>query len=61
MAIQTHLVGIEIEPFLAKLSQIFVGMTLYPWVEAARRPPVIAVALGDAMKYAPAMAGKFVL
>lgn len=36
--IHRHLVGIEIEPFLAKLSQFFVGMTLYPWVKAARRP-----------------------
>jgi adenine-specific DNA-methyltransferase len=57
--VRSHLVGIEIEPFLAKLSQFFVGMTLYPWVEAVRRPPAIAVALGDALKYAPPLAGKF--
>ena len=57
--IQTHLVGIEIEPFLAKLSQFFVGMTLYSWVETARRPPAIAVVIADAVKYASSMTGKF--
>ena len=57
--IHTHLVGIEIEPFLAKLSQFFVGMTLYPWVEVARRRPAITVVLGNAVKYSSLMAGKF--
>lgn len=57
--IETHLVGIEIEPFLAKFSQFFVGMTLYPWVQAAGRCPTIAVSVGDAMKCGPAMAGRF--
>lgn len=57
--IQTHLVGIEIEPFLAKLSRFFVGMTLYPWVKSAQRPPAIAVVIGDAVKYASTMTGKF--
>lgn len=57
--VHQHLVGIEIEPFLAKLSQLFVGMTLYPWIRAARRRPAIAVVLGDAMRLAPQFAGKF--
>ncbi len=57
--IEEHLVGIEIEPFLANLSKLFVGMTLYPWVKAAKRRPVITVILGDAMTYAPRLAGKF--
>ena len=56
---ETHLVGIEIEPLLARLSKFFVGMTLYPWVESARRPPIINVVVGDAMKHAPPLVGKF--
>lgn len=57
--IQTHLSGIEIEPFLAKLSQFFLGMTLYPWVEEARRRLAIPIVIGDAMKHALRFAGQF--
>jgi hypothetical protein len=57
--IEQHLVGIEIDPFLAQLSQFFVGLTLYPWVEAAGRPPKIAVTIGDALVNMVTMAGKF--
>jgi adenine-specific DNA-methyltransferase len=57
--IEQHLVGIEIDPFLARLSQFFVGVTLYPWVEATGRAPIIHVAVGDALTTTPPLAGKF--
>lgn len=57
--IETHLVGIEIEPFLAKLSRFFVSVNLYRWIEAAGYSPTIAVSLGDAMKRGATLAEKY--
>jgi len=47
--VETHLHGIEIEPFLAKLSATFVGMALYAWIAVARRLPRLRITVGDAM------------
>ena len=57
--IEQHVVGIEIDPFLARLSQFFLGVTLYPWVERARRSPTINVAVGNALTAMPPLAGMF--
>ncbi len=47
--VESHLHGIEIERFLAKLSVTFVGMALYPWIVAAGRLPKLRVIVGNAM------------
>lgn len=57
--VEQHLAGIEIEPFLARLSQLFVGMHLYRWIAAAGRQVTIAITVGDAMKHAQILAGQF--
>lgn len=57
--VQTHLTGIEIESFLAKLSRFFIGVTLYPWIEEARRVPVIRLLVGDALHHSTSLIGRF--
>lgn len=57
--VEQHLFGIEIEPFLARLSQFFVGMHLYRWIVAAERKPVIRITVGDAMKHTETLTGQF--
>jgi adenine-specific DNA-methyltransferase len=57
--IEKHLAGVEIDPFLARLSQFFVGAILYQWVEAAGRAPRIGIAVGNALNKAAPLLGKF--
>ena len=57
--IQAHLAGMEIESFLAKLSQFFIDITLYPWIEKDGRRPIIPIAIGDALRHAPTLVGQF--
>lgn len=57
--VEQHLTGIEVEPFLARLSQLFVGMHLYRWIAVAGRQVTIAITVGDAMMHAKTLAGQF--
>jgi adenine-specific DNA-methyltransferase len=57
--VEKNLVGIEIDPFLARLSQFFVGMHLYRWVKAANRPLTVNITVGDAIEHAQSLAGQF--
>lgn len=57
--VRCHVEGIEIDPFLARLSQLFIGMHLYQWVRAAGHPMTVPVTVGDAIRHAPALEGSF--
>lgn len=57
--VATQLTGIEIDPFLAKLSRLFIGIMLYPWIEQAGFAPAVPIVVGDALQRSAALAGRF--
>jgi adenine-specific DNA-methyltransferase len=57
--VEAQLTGIEIDPFLARLSQYFIGVALYRWVESAGRAPRIDITVGNALSNASSTLGKF--
>lgn len=57
--VATQLTGIEIDPFLAKLSRLFIGIMLYPWIERAGFLPAVSIVVGDALRHAGVLVGQF--
>jgi hypothetical protein len=57
--VTTQLAGIEIDPFLAKLSRLFIGIMLYPWIEEAGVVPTVPIVVGDALQRSAALTGRF--
>jgi len=57
--VATQLTGIEIDPFLAKLSRLFIGIMLYPWIEEAGFVPAVPIVVGDALQRSSELTGRF--
>ena len=57
--VAAQLTGIEINPFLANLSRLFIGIMLYPWIEEVGFVPPVPIVVGDALQRSSALVGRF--